>query len=82
LDCTVYIARISQINAHPTRFWKHVVRLRHTTLDQFIAHIQRERNIHKPVTVNVTNFAAAHAELRAAKSVRCMPDSSQAVTAS
>lgn len=39
--------------------------------DQLIAHATRERQIGDPVAVQVTELAAADAELDAAEAVRC-----------
>lgn len=47
-----------------------MVRFGLSTSHQFISHMQRKRNVNEAVAVNVANFAAAHAEFRAAKAMR------------
>lgn len=44
-------------------------------LDHFVPQVLWEWNVYQAVAVHMTNFAAAHAEFRAAKTMRCLADS-------
>src|SRR5260221_14570121 len=63
------VRRSRDVHADPARFTMEVVRLGASRGDEIVAHEQRKRKVCEPVTVEVSELAAAEAELGAAEAV-------------